>query len=86
MGKAANCHMLLKMIGEIKVTSDWLECVHIISFHVAKMFSESVIKSSSFLTNLFNFVQYVGVSYAIDGIDGGAGEMVSYEISGGAKR
>ena len=41
-GKAANCHMLFRMIRKIKVSSDWLGCVLVISFHIAKVFSESV--------------------------------------------
>ena len=51
-GKAANCHMLLRMIREIKVSSDWFRCVLVISLYVAKVFSESVTKSSSCLTNV----------------------------------
>ena len=40
--RAANCHMLLKMVREIEVSSDWLRCVLVISFYFAKVFSESV--------------------------------------------
>ena len=28
--------MLFRMIREIKVSSDWFGCVHVISFHVAR--------------------------------------------------
>ena len=34
--------MLFKMIREIKVSSDWFGCVLVISFYVAKVFSELV--------------------------------------------
>ena len=40
-GKAANCYVLLRMIWEIKVSSDWFGCVLAISFYAAKLFSES---------------------------------------------
>ena len=51
-GKAANCHILLGMVREIKVSSEWFGCVLVISFHVAKVFSESVTESSSCFTNV----------------------------------
>ena len=34
---------LFRMIREIEVSSDWFGCVLVISFHVVKVFSESVI-------------------------------------------
>ena len=40
--EAANRHMLFRMIWGIKVSRDWFECVLVISFYVAKVFSESV--------------------------------------------
>ena len=40
--KAANCHILFRMIREFKVFSDWFGCVLVVSFYVAKVFSESV--------------------------------------------
>ena len=39
-GKAANCHMLLKMIRETKVSSDWFGCVLIISFFLNYLTTE----------------------------------------------
>ena len=42
LGKAANCHMLFGMIREIKVSIDLFGCVLVVSFYVAKVFSESV--------------------------------------------
>lgn len=36
-GKAANCHILLGMVREIKVSIDWFGCVLVISFYVAKV-------------------------------------------------
>ena len=50
--KAANYHMLLRMIREIKMSSDLFGCVLVIFFYVAKVFSESVAKSSSCFTNV----------------------------------
>jgi len=41
-GKAAYCHMLLKMIREIEVPRDRFSCVLIVFLYVTKMFSESV--------------------------------------------
>ena len=37
-GKAANCHMLFRMIREIKVFGDWFGCVLVISVHIGKVF------------------------------------------------
>ena len=34
--------MLLRMIREIKLTSDWFGCVLVISFYVTKVFSALV--------------------------------------------
>ena len=42
LGKAANCHMLLRVIREIKVSSGWFGCVLVIFFYVAKVFPETV--------------------------------------------
>ena len=44
--------MLLRMIKEIKESSDWFGCVLVISFYVAKVLSELVVKSSSCFTNV----------------------------------
>ena len=41
-GEAANCQMLLRMIGEIKVSRDQFTCVFVVFLYVAKVFSESV--------------------------------------------
>ena len=51
-GKAANCHMMLRMVREIKVSSDWFGCVLVISFYVAMVFSKSVTWSSSCFINV----------------------------------
>ena len=40
--------MLLRMIRVIKVSSGWFGCVLVISFYVAKVFSESVTYLPSF--------------------------------------
>ena len=42
-GKAKNFHLMLRMIREIKVSSDWSGWVLVISFYAAKVFLESVI-------------------------------------------
>ena len=34
-GKAANCHILFRMIREMKVSNDWFGCVLVIYFYVA---------------------------------------------------
>ena len=44
--------MLLRMIREIKLSSDWFGCVLVISFYVFKVISESVTKSSSCFTDV----------------------------------
>ena len=40
--EAADCHMLLRMIGQIKVSSDRFRCVFVVFLHVAKVFLESI--------------------------------------------
>ena len=74
-GKAANHHMLLRMIRKIKLSSDWFECVLVISFYVAKVFSESITKSSSSFTNLKLFA--ISASYAVDNIGESTSEVIS---------
>ena len=73
-GKAANHHMLLRMIRKIKLSSDWFECVLVISFYVAKVFSESITKSSSSFTNLKLFA--ISASYAVDNIGESTSEVI----------
>ena len=36
-GKATKCHMLPRMIREIKVSSNWFGCVLVISFYITKV-------------------------------------------------
>ena len=50
--KFANCHMLFRMVKEIKVSSDWFGCILVISLYLAKEFLELVTKSSSCSTNV----------------------------------
>ena len=45
-GKAADYHMLARMIREIKVPRDRFRCVLVVFLYVTKVFSESVAKSS----------------------------------------
>ena len=52
-GKAADCHMLVRMIMEIKVPRDRFRCVLVVFLYVAKVFSESVAKSSPCFVSLF---------------------------------
>ena len=41
-GVAADCRMLLRMIGEIKVARNRFGCVFVVFLYVTKVFSESV--------------------------------------------
>ena len=41
-GKAADCHMLLRMTGEIKMFRDQFRCVFVVFLYVTKVFLESV--------------------------------------------
>ena len=59
-GKAANCHILFKMIRKIKVSSDWFGCVLVVSFYVEKVFSESV-ASRLPVSPTYNLLQSVQV-------------------------
>ena len=45
-GNAADCHMLFKMIREIKVPRERLRCVLIVFLYITKVFSELVTQSS----------------------------------------
>ena len=45
-GEAADCNMLPRMIAQIKVSSDRFRGVFVVFLYVAKVFSESVTKSS----------------------------------------
>ena len=67
--------MLLRMIKEIKVATDWFGSVLVITLYVAKVFSESVTWSSSCFTNVYLFA--VGASYAIYDIDADARKVIS---------
>ena len=61
--------MLLRIIREIWVSSDWFGCVFVISFYFAKVFSKSVTQSSPCFTIVWLFA--ISLSYAVDDIDGG---------------
>ena len=67
--------MLLRMIKEIKVATDWFGSVLVIPLYVTKVFSESVTWSSSCFTNVYLFA--VGASYAIYDIDADARKVIS---------
>ena len=54
--------------------SDWLRCVLVISFYVAKVFSDSVTQSSSCFTNVKIFA--ISASYAVNDIGGGARKVI----------
>ena len=54
--------------------SDWLRCVLVISFYVAKVFSDSVTQSSSCFTNVKLFA--ISASYAVNDIGGGARKVI----------
>ena len=55
--------MLLRMVREIKVYGDWFECVLVTSFYVAMVFSESVTKSSSNVSPMYNLLQNVVIHW-----------------------
>ena len=57
------------------MSSDWFGCALVISFHVAKVFSESVTWSSSCFAN----VQLIAISasYAVNNIGGGTRKVIS---------
>ena len=40
-GEAADCHMLLRMIGQIKGSSDQFRCIFVVFLYDSKVFSES---------------------------------------------
>ena len=63
------------MITKIKVSSDWFRCVLVISFHIAKVFSESVTQSSS----CFADVELIAISasYAVNNIGGGTRKVIN---------
>ena len=61
------------MIREIEVSSDWFGCVLVISFHVVKVFSESVACRFCF-TNAYFFA--INTSYAANDIGGGVGKVI----------
>ena len=67
--------MLLRIIREIWVSSDWFGCVFVISFYFAKVFSKSVTQSSPCFTIVWLFA--ISLSYAVDDIDGGESKVVS---------
>ena len=67
--------MILEMIRQIKVSSDWFGCVLVILSYVGRVFSESVTKPSSRFTNVYFLA--VRASYAIDDIGGGARDIWS---------
>ena len=54
-GKAADCHVLLRMIRQIKLSSDRFRCVFVVSLYVTKVLSESVALSSIPVSPIYNF-------------------------------
>ena len=65
-GKAAEYHMLVRMIREIKVPRDPFRYVLVVFFYVTKVFSESVAKSSPCFADVYLFAK--SASYAVDDI------------------
>ena len=51
-GEAADYHMLLRMIGQIKVSGDRFRYVFVVFLYVVKVFSESVAQSSPCLADV----------------------------------
>ena len=66
--------MLFRMIRKIKVSSDWFGCVLVVSFHVAKVFSESVTQSSSCFADVE--IIAISASYAVKTIGGGTHKVI----------
>ena len=58
-GKAADCHVLFRMIGEIEVSRDRFRCI-VVFLHVTKVFSELAAYLFS-LSPIYNFLQRVQV-------------------------
>ena len=65
-GKAADYHMLVRMIREIKVPRDRFRCVLVVFLYVTKVFSESVAKSSPCFADGLHFAK--STSNAVDDI------------------
>ena len=65
-GKDADCHVLLRMIGEITASSHRYRCVSVVFLYVAKVFSESVAYSSPCFADIKLFAK--SASYAVDDI------------------
>ena len=65
-GKAADCYMWLKMIGEIKVSGDGFRCVFVAFLYVTKVFSESAALSSPCFAEVTLFAK--SASYTVDEI------------------
>ena len=59
-GKAANCHMLFKLIRKIKVSNELFGSVLVVSFYVGKVHSESV-ASRLPVSPMYNILQSVQV-------------------------
>ena len=53
--------MLLRMIGQIKVSGDRFRCVFVVFLYVAKVFSESVAYGRLPVSSMYNFLQRVQV-------------------------
>ena len=53
--------MLFGVVRDIKMTSDWLECVLVILVNIAKVFVESVTYNRLPVSPLYNFLHKVQV-------------------------
>ena len=58
--------MLLRMIGQIKVSGDRSRCVFVVFLYIAKVFSESVTYSSPCFADVYLFAK--SASYTVDDI------------------
>ena len=67
--------MLLRMIGQIKVSGDRFRCVFVVFLYVAKVFSESVALSSPCFADVQLFAKRA--SYTVDDIGRGTSKMIS---------
>ena len=65
-GKAADCHMLVRMIREIKMPHDRFRCVLVVFLYITKVFSESVAELSPCFADVELFAN--SASFAVDDI------------------
>ena len=53
--KATNCHVYLRMVGEVEKSHDWFGSVFIVDLYIPKMFAETVIQSAAYFASVYFF-------------------------------